>query len=113
MNFRRGFHRLFLVLGIVYYLTGGWQMYNNWTQRIADRASALADHCPGGHAKPPEPLSLSQVYDEKTCKALTARVEWEWTGPVIFALLPAFLYGIWKVLSWIGRGFKTQPQISN
>lgn len=115
MNFRRGFKRLFLVRGVLYYLIGGWVIYDQWAERIAIRTSVLADVgvCPGGHPKPLELFTFFQVYDEKTCKGLAAPVEWDWTGTLVYALFPAFLYGAWRLLSWIGRGFKVQPQVSN
>jgi hypothetical protein len=112
MNFRRGFNRLFLVIGALYYLIGGWSIYSGWTERIASRAAALADMCPGGHSKPPEPSTYFQVYDENTCNLLTTPVKWDWTDTLIYALLPVLLYGAWRILAWIGRGFKMHPQPS-
>src|ERR1700732_4018973 len=112
MNFRRGFNRLFLVLAVLYYLIGGWTIYHGWAERITSRTWVLTEVCPDGHAKPHEALTF-QVYDEKVCKAITAPVEWDWTGTIVFALFPTFLFGTWKLLSWIGRGFKMEPSISN
>ncbi len=99
MNFRRGLRRLFLVLGILYYLIGGLWLYNIRASGESYHQFVLSE-CLDGARTPGSALT------EEGC-----REAWpppDHSGETIGMLaFPALMYGAWKVLAWIGSGFRT------
>jgi hypothetical protein len=100
MNFHRGFRRLFLVLGILYYLIGGLYLYNIRVNGESYHQFVLSE-CLEGARTPGSPLT------EDGC-----RKAWpppDHSGETVGILgFPALLYGGWRILAWIGRGFKVE-----
>jgi hypothetical protein len=108
MNARRGFQRLFLVLGIFYYLAGGLWLYDRWTNRISAQRFELT-RCLDAVRDPGD--SVLRITDAD-CRENHPPAN-EWPATISLVIFPALLYGAWRILAWIGRGFKTEGRISN
>jgi hypothetical protein len=102
MNFRRGFRRLFFVLTILYFLIGG-----TWLAVIrsndVDYWQRSLDQCFVGAHETGPPLT------EQSCRSAWPYPTFDWGTLVALVLFPVLLYGVWKLLGWIGRGFQHHP----
>jgi hypothetical protein len=112
MNVRRGFKRLFLVLAICYYAIGGLLVYSDWTTHTSAQRFELSRCLDAVASKRsysdvngnPILVGSDPVSKEGCSKAYPPVNEWPETLALLF--FPALLYGVWKVLAWIGWGFR-------
>jgi len=120
MNARRGFRRLSIVLAIGYYSIGGILMYLDWddarsTQRreLSQCLDAAAGkkyiHLDGTPYQPdPAPSPSAIKTAEASCRQYHPPVVntwWDNAALILFITFPVMLYGLWRVLAWIGSGF--------
>jgi hypothetical protein len=107
MNYRRGLKRAFLVLGALYYLTIAAWGFMAWTDTASaheSNLSACIDSARHGTA--------SDGVTEDDCRRIWPAPSWRGTtagGWIVVAailMLPAILHACWKLLAWVGRGFR-------
>lgn len=117
MNFRRGFKRLFFVLGTIYYLSAALWTYSTWTENVSAHEVNLS-RCLET-VRYPVPSAVR--YTKEDCLKIwpAPSEEWHtmtvggWSVVIVIVTLPAILYGLWKLLTWIGRGFRIDNPVSN
>jgi hypothetical protein len=120
MNLRRGFHRLFVVFAVSWYLLGALFLYNAWSDHYSTQKANL-DRCLAAvrdvNGKPLPPLpkgyedyKLVDQLTESSCREhwIVAPVD-ERVETAFVLLFPMVLYGMAKILVWIGRGFRQEP----
>jgi hypothetical protein len=107
MNAGRGFKRLFLVLAICYYAIGGFLIYVDWDTDRSARRYELSKCIEDG--KKYFDVNDNPITSEADCNRIHPPVN-DWAETLSFLLFPAVLYGIWRILAWVGRGFRDNPK---
>ena len=126
---------MFLVFSVCWYVIGALWIYSAWSEHYAaqDKNKRSLDSCLAMVGKPeprydvndrpiPELESLKpppgyvlrqQLITPETCREKWPAVVSDENKQTTFLVLifPPFVYGIGKVLAWIGRGFRNEPVV--
>jgi len=104
MNYRRGFQRLVVVLGVCYGVIGGILLGVAWFSAASTQRFELA-RCLDAVRDPGESATRITVAECLEWHPPVYAWPGEWLYTIAFILFPALLYGFWRVMAWIGKGF--------
>ena len=110
INFKRGLNRLFIVLSLAFYARAGWSLYSDWDIRAASHKSSLA-LCLDNSVPPVTPAwRCREMWPEPKLTSDDYII-----GGITLAFPPALyvlLFLSWRIITWVGRGFRNDKAVS-
>jgi hypothetical protein len=118
MNYRRGFHRLFVVLSLCWYIAAIPILWPKWSGATSAQRTAqdnLASVVAEESKLPPPPPGFRLDLSPDRFMAETALQEAKAKRPIILSailmLIPALIYALAVAFLWVVSGFRKGGQV--